>query len=132
MPPGEKDKIKFPHLLPGEVTTWRKFLLDHETEYDRFEYDIHLEGGSTPQEAPPDQYAENFRWLTRKRADVIGFKGKHVTIFEIRPRASLPLLGQLQGYRYLWMRQHPESEPPLYYAHCHLRCNKSFNRLQRA
>jgi hypothetical protein len=134
MPAGEIDRVKFPHLLPGEVRTWRWFLRDHQNDYDRFDYDVHLGEGSLPQELPPGPlpavpageagasgplataapsvYAENFRWLTRKRADVIGWQGSQPTIFEIRPRASLPLVGQLIGYRHLWMRAHPDSEPP--------------------
>jgi len=112
MPTNEADRIKFPHLLPGETSTWRQFLLLHQTEYDRFDYDVHLGNGSLPQEEKPTVYGTDFQWLTRKRADVIGWQGSLATIFEVRPRASLPLLGQLEGYRYLWMRANKDSLPP--------------------
>lgn len=101
----EKDKIKFPHLLPGETTVWRRFLERYEDDYERYEYDVHIGLGSLPQAPAGDVWALDFNWLTRKRIDVIGYKGKRVTIFEVRARASLPLMGQLEGYQYLWMRQ---------------------------
>ena len=112
MPTDEANKITFSHLLPGEIPVWRAFLRIYQNDYDRFEYDVHLGEGSLPQEAPQNIFTENFRYLTLKRADAVGFKGSLPTIFEIRSKASLPLMGQLQGYRFLWMRSRPDSAPP--------------------
>lgn len=109
---GEQALGKYPHLLKGEVRHWRAFLRLYEREYDRFEYDVHVGAGSLPQEAQPGVYAKDFQHLTKKRIDVVGWKDGHATIFEVRERASLPLMGQLLGYRALWMRSNPTSEPP--------------------
>lgn len=113
MPADEVLRAKFPHLLPGEVTVWRSFLTLYQTQYDRFEYDVHLGAGSLPQENTPSKYGQDFRYLTLKRADVVGWQRDQATIFEVRARGSLPLMGQLLGYRALWMRQNESARPPL-------------------
>jgi hypothetical protein len=112
------ETIRFPHLLPGEVTVWKSFLSLYAKDYDKFVYDVRVGEGSLPEEVPQDIYTENFRWLTRKRIDVVGWKGSVPTIFEIRGRMTLPLMGQIVGYKYLWMRQNPDSIPPMMAAVC--------------
>lgn len=108
----ESARIKFPHLLPGEVNVWRSYLLLYEDLFDRFQYDVHVGRGSLPEEGLNDVNTLDFNWLTRKRIDVVGWNGSQPTIFEVREHASLPLIGQLEGYRHLWMRDNPESPVP--------------------
>jgi hypothetical protein len=115
---GEISRHKFPHLLPGEVRVWRNFLRKYERLWDTFEYDVHVGKGSLPQEDPKGVFQKNYAWLTKKRIDVVGWRGTTATIFEIRSRASLPLMGQLLGYKALWMRANPNSEPPTLYMVC--------------
>ena len=110
---GEQERGRFPHLLPGEVRVWRAFLRSYEDRWETFVYDVHVGEGSLPQEDPSSVFAQNFKWLTKKRIDVIGWNRDQPTIFEVRARASLPLMGQLIGYKELWMRDNPTSKPPL-------------------
>lgn len=109
---GEQERGRFPHLLPGEVAVWRRFLVVHEREWETFEYDVHVGQGSLPQADPANRFQGNYSWLTKKRIDVVGWNGRKATIFEVRARASLPLMGQLIGYKALWMRDNPDAEPP--------------------
>jgi len=115
---GEQERHKFAHLLPGEVAVWRRFLKRYEQQWDTFIYDVHVGKGSLPQDDPANVYVGNYNWLTRKRIDVVGWRDKRPTIFEVRARASLPLMGQLLGYKSLWMRANPDSEPPALYMIC--------------
>ena len=115
---GEQERHKFPHLLPGEVRVWRAFLRRYEKVWDSFVYDVHVGRGSLPQDDPKGIFQKNYQWLTKKRIDVVGWRDNHPTIFEVRSRASLPLMGQLLGYRALWMRAHPTDEPPSLFMVC--------------
>jgi hypothetical protein len=113
MAAGEQERARFPHLLEGEVRVWRKFLQQYERMWDTFEYDVHVGQGSLPQDDPANVFQQNYQWITKKRIDVVGWKDKQATIFEVRARASLPLMGQLLGYKSLWMRENPTAKPPL-------------------
>lgn len=110
--------VKFPHLLPGEVTVWKSFLWSYADTQDRYIYDVHVGEGSLPQENQRTVYGDNFGWLTKKRIDVVGWRGSIPTIYEVRNRFTIPLMGQLIGYKYLWMRQNPESIPPMMIGVC--------------
>lgn len=112
MPIGEQERNRFPHLLPGEVAVWRKFLVKYETGWEKFIYDVHVGKGSLPQADPSNRYQQNYTWVTKKRIDVVGYNGRAATIFEVRAKASLPLMGQLIGYKNLWMRENPDMAPP--------------------
>ncbi len=112
MAAGEQERGRFPHLLPGEVRVWRRFLEQFETMWETFEYDVHVGQGSLAQVDPANRFQQNYSWVTKKRIDVVGWNGKKATIFEVRARASLPLMGQLIGYKELWMRANPDADPP--------------------
>ena len=108
----DADRYKFPHLLPGEVPVWREFLRRYGKRYDRFDYDVHVGRGTLPAPGQTDVYSSDYQWITKKRIDVVGWRGRAATIFEVRERASLPLVGQVTGYRELWMMDNPENDPP--------------------
>lgn len=97
----------FPHLLPVERKLWVRFLSSHPGLFDRFDYDVHIGAGVMPSAKPGDPYARNFRDLTQKRIDVIGWEGSEPTIIEIRERADLGVIGKLVAYGKLWERENP-------------------------
>lgn len=106
----EEQKIiqKFPHLLPEESQIWQRFLDILGGNYDRFDYDVHVGKGAPFGKEKDEKYREMWTHLTQKRIDVIGFSAKNLTIFEVRPRADLPLLGKLIGYKQLYVASvHP-------------------------
>jgi len=112
MPDGERNKLYYPHLLPEETRVWRKFLGIHEERFDRFDYDVHISEGTRPDAPPGDRYADNYKRLSQKRIDAVGWIGTKPMIFEVRPFASFRLFGQIKGYEWYWMKRHPEKEPP--------------------
>ena len=97
---------KFPHLLPKEKLIWNKFLDVHQNEYESFDYDIHVGVGvELPKDVSP-MIRKIALGLTRKRIDVIGYKPKSITIFEIKPDAGLSAVGQCLAYYYLYKREY--------------------------
>ncbi len=92
----------FPHLLPREVVLWNKYLDVHEKEFEHFEYDVHVgKGAELPIDVDP-MIGKIALALSRKRIDVIGFKPKSITIFEVKPDSGLSAMGQLLAYLYLY------------------------------
>jgi len=103
-------RYKYTQMFPGDVPLWERFLRLQGKEFRKFEYDVKVGRGI---EAPPDwaeQYRKATRILSLKRIDVVGYKDNQVWIFEVKPDAGLSALGQLIGYRTLWLRE--RKEPP--------------------
>lgn len=90
---------------------WRVWLRDHESEYDRFSYNVHVGEGvrSAERTAHEDpeidaRVREQFRRATQKRIDVVGWQGPITWIFEIEDRPGMRALGQLAVYETLLPR----------------------------
>lgn len=99
---------KYPHLIGEDTEVWNRFILKYPDKFDTVDYDIHI-GKGVNTDPIPEQSSKNY-WadLTKKRIDVIGFKGNFVTIIEVKKRVSLATLGQVLGYKFLYLREHPE------------------------
>lgn len=112
MPIGEHRKTWFPGLRPGETEVWREYLFDHETEHERFEYDVHIGPGvQAPLKTPSDfpdldkRLEQAYYRSTQHRIDVVGYLGPGVTLFEVETRAGAEAIGQIITYRELWKRE---------------------------
>jgi hypothetical protein len=115
MPPGEQFKRYYPGLIPIEQALWRAFLVDHETDYESFEYNVHVgEGLRTPSRVldgdPTLQatMAQRYKELTQKKIDILAMRGIVAYIFEVHVRAEARSLGQLLTYEHLLTKQRPE------------------------
>lgn len=97
----------FPHLLPQDIEVWKRYLTEHEHEFDSIVYDLRVGDGRDP---GPD-FADNIRsmaiGLSQRRIDAIGFKGNNVTIIEVTTRAGLTAIGQLKVYPVLYKALNP-------------------------
>jgi hypothetical protein len=106
------DRHKLPGLLPAEILVLRAWLLLHEGEYDSFDFNVRLGSGFDP----GPKYEDNIRrqWImnTQKRLDAVGYQGNQATIIEAKRRAGLSNIGQLVGYKVLWLRDHPDTPTP--------------------
>lgn len=115
---GEQFKRFFPGLIPIEDALWRGFLFDHESEYDSFEYNVHVGEGvnvpGRPLTEDPELDARlraAYRQWTQKKIDVVGFQGPAYTIFEVEERPGTRALGQLLTYRRLFQELRPPTAP---------------------
>ena len=99
---------KYPHMIGEDTDVWNRFILAFPNRFDTVDYDIHVGHGAKIFDIE-DPKAQNY-WtqLTKKRIDVIGYKDNFVTIIEVKNRVGLYTLGQILGYRFLYLREHPE------------------------
>lgn len=125
---GEQFRRFFPGLIPIEADLWRAWLRDHEGDYDRFEYNVHVgQGVNVPARPLTDdpeldaRLREAYRQWTQKKIDVVGFRGPSYTIFEVEERPGTRALGQLLTYRRLLNAQRPPTAPTFLALVCH-RC----------
>lgn len=109
----EADRTKFPGLLVDEILVWKAWLAQHQTEFDRFDYNVRLGYGNDPGESFPQATRNMAVQLTQLRIDAVGWHGTQPTIFEIKRRAYPPAVGQLISYDAMWRSQQLSAAPPL-------------------
>lgn len=99
---------KYPHLIGDDTAVWNRFILKYPDKFDTVSYDIKVGKGTDPNSIKGDKTGEYWAMLTKKRIDVVGFKDDFVTIIEVKKRTTLFTLGQILGYKFLYLREHPE------------------------
>ncbi|MBA7523135.1 hypothetical protein ES705_15258 [subsurface metagenome] len=100
---------KYPHLIGEDKDVWERFVLKFPNRFDTVDYDIHVGSGIEIPEEPESKPAQQWKDLTRKRIDVVGWKINFATIIEVKKRVGLPTLGQVLGYRFLYQCQNPST-----------------------
>jgi len=96
--------------LPGlnvyEDALCRAWLRDWHGLYDLIEFQAHVGGGIDPGPEYDPAMRRMYRHNSQKRVDVLARGPFGVTIVEIKHRVDLAQLGQLIGYRWLWVHEH--------------------------
>ncbi|MQY78858.1 MAG: hypothetical protein GH151_06640 [Bacteroidetes bacterium] len=106
---------KYPHLIGEDTAVWERFVLKFPDRFNTVDYDVHVGSGIEPLDGIESNIVDQWRDLTRKRIDVIGWNRDFATIIEVKKRVGLPALGQILGYRFLYRREHSGIflKPPL-------------------
>lgn len=92
----------YPHLLPAERLLWSRWILTHEAEYDRYDYDVKVGPGRPVDPRHPPEIQAMAATLTKRRVDVVGFKAGAPTLFAVNPRGSRVVYSELLFYRELF------------------------------
>lgn len=103
----EKRLKKYPHLGKIESAVWQRFLAKYPAQYTSYTYDVRVGRGAKVKEETGEVMKKMYIRLTRKRIDVVGKKGRNVGIFEVRPRATIGVIGELFAYVQLWKKDNP-------------------------
>lgn len=102
----------YPHMMPYDVAIWEKFIEQFPDAYDFVSYDVKV--GSLPDfdtTVSPDTGGKADD-LYRRKIDVVGFKGDQIDIIEIGPNAGSNKLGQVVGYKTLYIKEYKPSVEP--------------------
>lgn len=108
----QQDRLRFPGMLPREVLVMKAWLVLHEAEYDRFDYNVRLGQGTDPGPNWPPEIRQQAIQNTQKRIDAVAWKGNQPTLIEVKDRAGFSAIGQLVGYDALWPQSFPNSPVP--------------------
>lgn len=115
---GEQFRRFFPGLVPSESRVWRRWLREHEGDYDQFEYNVlvgegvnvaprSLDGDPVLQEKIRKQFQE----ATMLKIDVVAHQQGRQVIIEVEERATARTLGQLLVYAHLLRKKRPTAGP---------------------
>lgn len=108
----QADRLRFPGLLPREILILRAWLRLHESEYDRFDYNVRVGQGVDPGPNWPDNFRQMAIMNSQLRLDAVAYKGDSPTILEVREKATTSTAGQLLIYRHLYEAQFPTQPVP--------------------
>ncbi|MBA7542014.1 hypothetical protein ES705_34330 [subsurface metagenome] len=101
-------RYKYPHLIGEDKDVWDRFVQKYPHKFDTVDYDVHVGTGIVDPDEPESKISEQWKELTRKRIDVIGWKVNFATIIEVKKRVGLASLGQALGYRFLYQLENPK------------------------
>ncbi|MBA7495671.1 hypothetical protein ES702_06260 [subsurface metagenome] len=93
-----------PHMLTQDVPLWYRFLEKWGSAFLNLYYDCLLGGPYLTQEEKKDPLKWMWRVNLAKRADAIAELDNEVWIIEVAPDPGIRIIGQLQTYRVLWLR----------------------------
>ncbi len=99
---------KYPHMIGEDSAVWSRFIIKFPEYFDTVDYDMRVGRGSKFLPEESERYNNYWTLLTQKRIDVVGYKKDFVTLLEVKKRASLFTLGQILGYKFLYLRDHKE------------------------
>lgn len=102
---------KYPHMKPADVAIWERFLAKFPDEYDSVDYDVAVGTGQRHEGAAELPLVDGFELLTKKKIDVVGFKGQTIHIIEVKPNAGASALGQAKSYELLYRRDVDQVSP---------------------
>ncbi len=101
------EMARYPGRFEGEHEVIADWLPNATTFYERIAFNVHLGLGA----APPADLVEPWRSQaikgTQKRADIIAWLPEGIVIIEAKDRATTDALGQLMGYKSLWLEGNP-------------------------
>lgn len=100
----------YPHMKPYDVAIWERFIEMWPDEYESCQYDYHV--GDPPPFNPlmDDDEDLNQDALYRLKIDVVAHKNGEIDIIEIKPNAGASAIGQVKGYRDLYIRDEQPKE----------------------
>ena len=102
---------EYKHLLPKEVEIWERFLACYGSQFDSFEYDLHLGPGAPVPEDAPDWMRRQMEAVSRDRVDVVAHTPGGVWIIEIKPRGGKGAIGQLLQYKAEYLEEMEPARP---------------------
>lgn len=98
---------RYPHMSAEESIIWGSFLSKFGSFFKRFDYDLRVGEGIQPDQEIPENFRQDYIGLTQKRIDAVGYNDKVATLFEVKVRANLGAIGQLLGYKELFLSSFP-------------------------
>jgi hypothetical protein len=102
----------YPERTDGESAVIHAYLEKHLSEFDRIVFGKRVGQGATPDPttSPAAQRATAFS--TRKRIDILAWRGSQPVIIEVKQRVTPAALGQILTYRHHFLEENPDAAEP--------------------
>lgn len=108
----ESDRATYKAMNVDEILVWKNWLLQHQAEYSRFDYNVLLGINVDPGPSFPQNIRDAAIYTRSLRIDAVGYQGETPTIFEVKRRAGPQNVGQLLAYYHMWLVQQKSTESP--------------------
>lgn len=105
-------KSHFPERTDAESAIIRDWLRARGDQYDRFAFSVRLGEGIAPNPDHEPGVQRGGNYSSKKRLDILAWRGPQPIIFEVKARITPAVLGQLQTYRMLYLEENPDSADP--------------------
>lgn len=103
-------RYKYPHMKPNDIEIWERFIEKFPEYYNSVQYDFNV-GDPPPFNPLADDGTDlNQDKLYRLKIDVVGHYNNIIDIIEIKPNAGPGTVGQVIGYRELYLRDEQPKE----------------------
>lgn len=103
---------RYPHMIGENAELWSRFIDLNPGCFDTVDYDFRVGEGMKPDPDWPEHVKRDATALTQKRIDVLAWEGDQPTIIEVKRRVGLSALGQVLGYKILFMRDFRHIKEP--------------------
>lgn len=102
----------FPEKTDRESGLLKEFLARHLQDYDRVSFSVRIGEGiqPDPHHLPGVQHSTSFS--SKRRIDMVLWRGAQVTLCEAKHRLRHDVLGQLLSDRQLWLEERPDDPEP--------------------
>jgi len=91
-------------MLEDEKLVWERFMDLYPGKFYSVDYDFRVGMGTVIEGETGTPWPRMAKMLSQKRIDVVGWVGDSPTIIEVKKRVGLSALGQVLGYRILFMK----------------------------
>jgi len=97
-------RTNYPHMKPRDVAIYERFVIKYPELYKEVQYDFHV--GDKPEfDTSIEGIADAKQYmLYQLKIDVLGHTDNRIDILEIKPSAGPATIGQVQGYKALYLR----------------------------
>jgi len=102
----------YPNMREAETLIWERFLAAFPTAYDEVAYNVKVGEGALIPEGTEENIAFDFKTLTQRKIDVIGFKDGSIDIIELKPYAGTGAVGQVKAYGVLYKNTYDKNANP--------------------
>jgi len=102
----------YPNVRETETLIWERFLAKFPDAYDEVAYNVKVGQGAAIPDGTEEIIADDFKQLTQRKIDVMGFKGSAIDIIELKPYAGTGAVGQVKAYGVLYKSTYDKEAKP--------------------
>jgi len=102
----------YPERTDRESGIIRDYLLAHLSEFDRVSFTVRVGVGHEPDPSLPVRIQKQQKFVTQKRIDLLAWRGTQPVIVEAKYLVQPSALGQILGYRQLFLEDQPDAPEP--------------------
>jgi hypothetical protein len=102
----------FPEKTKHESRNYREYLSRHIHEFDYIRLQVRVGAGLPGDPAFLEGINRQIARNSKRVIDILAWKGLQATIVEVKIRVQPQAIGQVRGYRHLFMEANPDAPEP--------------------